>query len=66
MIADIEFRWVKRFSEPHEYSIGSPGCETVLQFRKQIPSIPFCLAGHKDRWEEFSWTDWQDVPVVEE
>lgn len=61
MIADIEFRFVKRKTGRGVFvpvdGRGSYKCEdeydNVLQFRKQqIPSM--------------TWTDWQEVPVVEE
>ena len=62
MIADIEFRWLKRKTGRQAFVPVNTMAnshrlaeeyEDVLQFRKQqIPSM--------------TWTDWQDVPVVEE
>jgi hypothetical protein len=50
MITDIEFRWVKR-----KIQFDSVNFVNVLQFRKQV----VLNIG-------YGWTNWQDVPVVEE
>jgi len=69
MIADIDFRWVKRIE-----NVPIKGCEMTLatevkalQYRKNVEIEPkwvdtdngLMLCSHQ-------WTDWQDVPVVEE
>lgn len=56
MIADIDFRWVKR-----KIAFDPINYENVLQFRKRIPDDQWCYAN-----PEHQWTRWQDVPVVEE
>lgn len=60
MIADIEFRWVKREVNKDMLTSKPADYERVLQFRKKImKSDPF------GAWID-EWTPWQDVPVVEE
>lgn len=64
MIADIEFRVNKKVITPafldgeriHKYDI----VEKVLQSRKKI--------AHQNAWGAWvdDWTEWHDVPVVEE
>jgi hypothetical protein len=64
MIADIEFRFVKRSAVskgiPTAKEVWNGAVVTVLQFRTKIMKAdPF------GAWID-EWTDWQDVPVVEE
>ena len=58
MIADIEFRWVKRIEPMIAYADGRVDGDVikVLQFRKHE------VFGNSTIFV----SDWQDVPVVEE
>ena len=61
MIADIEFRWVKRDGKRKFDPIN--GADLAWIKRKKVLQFRKC--------ETFDgspryWTDWQDVPVVEE
>lgn len=63
MIADIEFRWVRRqVPLNHDMQINAVFSiqKEILQFRKQ-----FC-PNMDELNRVYEWTDWQDVPVVEE
>ncbi len=64
MIADIEFRWapasILRPKSGWDDGFTREKVETkVLQFRKQYHNID-------ELSSSYDWTDWQDVPVVEE
>ena len=57
MIADIEFRWVKR-----KIPFDPVNYVAVLQFRKK--EFWANTENYPDGLHE--WADWQDVPVEEE
>ena len=66
MIADIEFRWVKRIEPMIAYADGRVDGDVikVLQFRKvEQGEWEPCGKGEIQRTH---YGDWQDVPVVEE
>jgi hypothetical protein len=70
MIADVESRWVKRIActtiSTITQEVISRDYENVLQFRKGYPTLEI-KEGRLDRVKSgIRWTDWQDVPVVEE
>jgi hypothetical protein len=66
VIADIEFRWVQRIDPRITYADGTVDGDSikVLQFRRAKISFRITLPFFEYR--KAVWTDWQDVPVVED